>query len=46
MCLVSTPDIINTNVESGSAEQKYLVGLKFDRCGRLSVTIGLTQAQL
>ena len=37
MCLLSTPDIINTNVEFSSAEQKCLFVSKFDHCGRLEL---------
>lgn len=35
MCLLSTPDVINTNVEFGSVKQKWLFVSEFDHCGRL-----------
>lgn len=34
MCLLSTPDTINTDVVFGSAEQKCPFVSKFDHCGK------------
>lgn len=43
MCLLSTPDIININVEFGSVEQKCVFVFKFDHCGRLELLGALIQ---